>query len=142
MKRIFAVFFIMCIMLSVYAKENIYTSLVIDAREIALARSMSPKVLNESGLEVYGTVLNERDLEIVMEKGVVAYIDTIENAKKYLGERLGKNPLVIKAKGVVGKTASNIVLKNTDASKILKENKKSRFLDKFNVIILMNKNEE
>ncbi|MCK9475847.1 MAG: hypothetical protein M0R46_08015 [Candidatus Muirbacterium halophilum] len=139
MKRIITILIVFAVVLSIYAKEDMYSSLVIDARDISLTRSMSPKILNESGLEVYGTVLNEKALEEALEKGVVAYIDTLENAKKHLKDRLGKNPLIIKAKGVVGKTASNLVLKNTDASKILKENKKSGFLDKFNVIILMSR---
>ncbi|MFW5782208.1 MAG: hypothetical protein ACOCWO_02820 [Candidatus Muiribacteriaceae bacterium] len=138
MKKTLSVLLLITLTLCVLAKSGVvYTSLVIDARDIRLNRSMSPKVLNESGLEVYGTILNEKDLDYVMDNGVVSYIDSLANAKKHLSPRLGDNPLVIKAKGVVGKTGSNVVLSNSDSAKVLELNKKFRFLDNFKVIILL-----
>jgi len=136
-KRVFLIPIIMIMMISVIAANLPNTSLVIDARDIDLKRSMSPKILNESGLEIYGTVLKESDLEKVMEIGVVAYTDSLEKAKKFIPDRVGKNPLIIKARGVMGSTSSNIVVSNTDAAKILKANRISRFLENFKVIVLI-----
>ncbi|MGM0609111.1 MAG: hypothetical protein ACQESP_11935 [Candidatus Muiribacteriota bacterium] len=124
------------------ADNEQYTSLVIDATDLSVSRSMSPKIINESGLEIYGTVLDEGQLNKVMEMGVVAYVDSLENARKHTGERLGNNPYVVKARGVVGKSGSNIVINNDDASKILRLNRTMKFLDNFKVIILVSKRDE
>ncbi|PLX16195.1 MAG: hypothetical protein C0601_11275 [Candidatus Muiribacterium halophilum] len=136
-KRIILIMVLSLMVISIVAATLPKTSLVIDARDIDLKRSMSPKILNESGLELYGTILKETDLEKVMNIGVVAYTDSIEKAKKFIPERIGNNPLIIKAKGAIGSTASNIVVSNNDAAKILKANRNSRFLENFRVIIIL-----
>ena len=143
MKRFAKVLTMMFVLLiAVSAWGQTYSSLVIDARDIKLTRSMSPKILNEMGLEIYGTILKEADIEKVMEIGVVGYVDSLDTAKKHLSSRLGNNPFIIKAKGAIGNTASNVVITNADAAKILELNKTSHFLTKFNVIILISPDNE
>lgn len=131
---IFAVIFMVCFAVS--AEDKPFSSVVIDARGINLERSMSPKILSENGLEIYGTIL--KDLDKVMEQGVVLYAFDLDTAIKYSKDRVGNNPLTVKAVKSAGLTDSYAVVSDDDAKKILAENKKSGFLEKFKVIILIN----
>ena len=136
MKKILLFIFITTMLLTLKASNNnIYSSLVIDAKGLNLKRSKSPKILSEKGYEVYGTIFE--NLEKALEMGVFFYTPNLEKAKKYAPKRVGNNPLIIKAKEISGATKSDVVVKDEDALKILKENKKSHFLDNFKVIVLI-----
>ncbi|MDD2716559.1 MAG: hypothetical protein PHW04_11775 [Candidatus Wallbacteria bacterium] len=119
------------------ADEKPYTSLVIDAQQLELERSESPKILSEKGYEVYGTIFD--NLDKALEAGVFFYAPTLDEAKKYDAKRIGLNPLFIKAKSSSGVVKTDLVVSDLDALKILKENKKSHFLDQFKVIVLVSK---
>lgn len=112
-----------------------YTSLVIDATGLELSRSESPKILSEKGYEVYGTIFD--NLEKALEDGVFFYVPNIATAKKWDASRVGDNPLTVKAKSVTGVAMTDIVISDLDALKILKENKISKFLEKFRVVVIV-----
>jgi len=69
--------------------------------------------------------------------GIFFYAPDLKTAKKYDRTRVGNNPLIIKAKSVSGSVKADVVISDDDALKILKENKKSHFLDNFKVIVLV-----
>jgi hypothetical protein len=110
-----------------------YTSVIIDATGLGLERCMSPKIRRADGSEVWGTV--KVDPDYVQEHGIVGYARSLDEAKK--SDRCGSNPMIIKAIARAGgKFRSDPVISNPDADLLLAENKKGKFLDKFNVIFI------
>ena len=59
----------------------------------------------------------------------------MDSAKSH--ESAGKNPLVIKALAIKGNLKSDIVLSNEDSQKLLKADKKEKFLEKLNVAMVL-----
>lgn len=116
------------------AKEQPYTSLIVDTLGMGVARSMSPKILRPDGSEVWGTV--KVDYDFLADHGIVAYARTMGEA--YANARAGDNPLVIRAMER-GPSAYNCdaVLSNDDAEYALSESKRSGFLKEFRVIFLV-----
>lgn len=115
--------------------DTAYTSLIIDARNLPLARSMSPKVFSDKGYEVYGTIF--QDLDRLFEIGVVMYATSLADARNHDPERVGANPMLVQALRLEGPSSSDLVLADGDARSVLEENKRSGFLDKYRVIVLM-----
>ena len=109
-----------------------YTSVIIDVTGMNLKRSMSPKIKQADGTEVWGTV--KIDMDFLEEHGLVAYTKSMEDAKK--SSRCGSNPMVIKAISVSGSLSSDPVIASEDAKLLLEENDKGKFLDKFDVIFV------
>lgn len=102
------------------AQNNIYTGLIIDGANPSpgIRPAMAPKVLTQSGKEVYGTM--NIDAEVAIEQGVASYTGSVEDAKK-LG-RVGDNPLVVPALDFEGAFKANPVISDPDGERILKSN--------------------
>lgn len=113
----------------------VFTSLIIDARDLPLERSMSPKIISDKGYEVYGTIF--KDLDKLFEAGVVMYAPSLSQARAFNDARVGKSPMLVKALRVEGASSADIVISDEDARKVLEENKKGNFLEKYKVIVLM-----
>jgi hypothetical protein len=114
--------------------EDAYTSLIIDARDLGIERAMSPKILRTDGYEVWGTV--KVDPDYVNDSGIVSYAQSIEKALAC--SRCGNNPLVVKATGKgSGPFGCDVVVSEQDAKLILDENARGKFLNRFNVIFLI-----
>ncbi|MCE5314736.1 MAG: hypothetical protein ABFD49_03160 [Armatimonadota bacterium] len=110
-----------------------YTSVIIDTSGFDLQRSMSPKIRRADGTEVWGTV--KVDYDFLEDHGMVSYASSLENAMK--SDRCGANPMTIKAVGIAEKKpASDPMIANEDATLLIEENSKGKFLDKFNVIFV------
>lgn len=107
-----------------------YTGLIIDCRGMEVASSQSPKIYDTEGNEIYGTmsVLPPEDL------GVLGYYDDIEKAK----ERCGDNPLIITAVEIKkqGEIPIHPIISKEDAIRIKEENRKSKFLESWAVVII------
>lgn len=110
-----------------------YTSLIIDTSGMTLQRCMSPKIRRADGSEVWGTV--KVDYDFLEEHGLVAYVGSLEDAKK--SSRCGSNPMIVKAIAILGgKCESDPVIAGEDATLLLAENDKGKFLGKLNVIFI------
>ncbi len=110
-----------------------YTAVIIDVSGFNLQRSMSPKVRQPDGAEVWGKV--KVDYDYIQEHGIVSYVESLEDARK--NWRCGSNPMVIKAVAVYsGSKDSDPVVTVDDAKLLLAENEKGHFLDKLNVIFV------
>lgn len=109
-----------------------YTGLVLDCRGLGAKPAMSPKVVSETGEEVYGTL--KVDPEVIIEKGLVGYTNSMEKAKK--NARVGSNPLVVKATKVSGNFMADVVVSSADAGKIYDANAKAGFLQNLNVMVV------
>lgn len=119
--------------------DGTFTSLVVDATGFKLDRSMSPKILRSDGACVWGSLakLTDEQYAIIQERGMVAYVKTVEEA--CANPRAGLRPLIVRATGTAGgKLCSDVVVAAPDAERILVENGKSKFLEAFNVIFVQN----
>lgn len=109
--------------------------LVIDARGLGVKPAMSPKIYDEEGKEVYGTV--NVSPEFAIESGIAVYPSTLEQAMK--SPRVGKNALVVKAIRRGSKHVSDIVISNADAERIRKAEAETGMLTGCHVAIVVGK---
>jgi hypothetical protein len=113
-----------------------FTGLIVDCLGLKIAPSMSPKILDEGSVEIWGTMQIDPDLAI--ERGIVGYYRTLDDARK--SGRAGDNPLVIKATGKAGRSKlypSDAVVSLLDGKLIVTENGKTKFLEKLNVCFVI-----
>jgi hypothetical protein len=104
------------------------TSLVVDAAGLKVAPALSPRLLDESGRELYGAAaLGEAARR---SAGVAAYARSLDSARRDLSARLGDKPLVVKAVRAQG---SDLVLP-ADAAAALAG--RPAFLSEGRVVIL------
>ena len=113
--------------------ENIYTGLVIDARGLGVKPAMSPKVLDETGKEVYGSAYVSR--EFAIQQGMVGYARDLTLAQQ--NPRVADNPLTVKAIKASGQAKTDIVLSTPDANLIKNAAKNLNFLEKCKVMVVL-----
>jgi hypothetical protein len=108
-----------------------FTGLIVNARGLGLTPSMAPRIVDESGKEVYGTeVVSERGLK---QGGIVSYAKSDEQAK----ERAGDKAMVLKALRLADKSKTDVVISNGDADKLRDPNANLSFLADGKVVILV-----
>lgn len=114
--------------------QTLYTGVVIDARGLGVMPSMSPKIYDKTGNEVYGTMTVDPDY--VIEKGIAGFADSVESA---IEEGIvGENPIVIQAISLADDPSrGSVVVRDKDALKILAANKVSAFFSNYKVAIIM-----
>lgn len=121
--------------------SDAYTGLVIDARGEKVTRSMSPKIYDTKGREIYGASIFTKEQHSVEEYillGIVEYIrDEGSDLDKIIKtSRAGLRPLIIKAIGTRGEFGDDIIISEEDGKLILKENEVSKFLEDMAVVIV------
>lgn len=126
---------------NIFEVHYAYTGLVIDARGIKVGRSMSLRIYDVKGKEIYGPTILGREnhtLEEYIILGVVEYIrDNGTDLKEQLkSSRAGSKPLIVKAMGAQGEFNDNIVVSEEDGNLILKEDELSKFLEDMAVVIV------
>lgn len=109
----------------------IATGLLIDAKGVQPGPALIPRILDESGREVYGPL--QVDAETAAQQGLAVYYRCISCPQAE--RRLDNKPLVLKAIRTEGPGRSNILISNADAEKIRAANSVSPFLSKAKVII-------
>lgn len=114
-------------------QNTVFTGLIIDARGVGARPAMAPKVLDESGNEVYGTGYVSR--EYAVQIGVVGYEKDINRAKS--NERVTDNPLVVKATKASGTNQSDIVISNNDAQNVVGAAKNLNFMENCKVMVIL-----
>jgi len=114
-------------------REGPFTGLIVDARGLGLKPAMSPKIWDEKGRLVWQKI--EVSTEFMLREGIVAYARSMEEALK--SPRAGKNPLVIRAKGVRGPFKADPVISAEDADLVLKEDERTKFLERCNVVFVI-----
>jgi hypothetical protein len=112
-----------------------YTGVIIDARGLSAEPAMSPALLDENGTELYLADI-PADPNAVIERGIASYAKSVDEAKT-LTSRIGKKPLVLKAKAVRGSQRANIVLDRAAAGLLLGADQRKAFLNSFNVVIVL-----
>ncbi len=113
-----------------------YTGLVINAKGSGLVRTFCPAIYDTNGRAIYG-VYNV-DKKYAIDYGVVGYAKGDEGWNKVLSgnSRAGSNPLTIDIVSVRERTANkcDVVVSVEDGDRILAENQRSHFLDKYAVM--------
>lgn len=105
------------------------TSLVVDARGQKVFPALAPRIVDESGKEIYGpATLGEAGRRA---GGAAGYAPDLETAKASMKDRVGDSPLVLKAVRVEG---SDVVVSSADAAALAGKN--LSFLAEAKVVIL------
>jgi hypothetical protein len=114
--------------------EQIFTGLIINCKGLSVKPAISPRVIDETGREVYGSAYVSR--EWAVKYGVVGYSKEVEAAVK-LADRIGKNPGQVKAQKAYGDNSTDVVISNDDASSIRSAAKNLKFLSECRVIFVV-----
>jgi hypothetical protein len=110
-----------------------YTGMVVDARGLQARPAMSPKIIDESGKEVYGSMNVDR--EYAIQQGMSGYARDLTAAQS--NPRVTNNPVSIKGIKTEGPGKSDIVISNADADKIRGASDNLTFLKKCRVMIVL-----
>lgn len=113
--------------------SQVFTGLVIDARGIQARPAMSPKIVDENGEEVYGSMFVDR--EYAVQQGMTGYARDLTAAQS--NERVTNNPLTIKGIKSEGPGKSNIVISNANAGQLRAASENLTFLKKCRVMIVL-----
>jgi hypothetical protein len=111
----------------------VYTGLVVDARGLGLRPALAPKIIDQNGMEVYGTGAVSRDY--ALQIGVVGYEKDLNRARA--NERVTNNPLVVKAVEVTGTHKTDIVISNQEANMIRAASQNLNFLQQCKVMLIL-----
>ncbi len=110
-----------------------YTGLLVDARSIELHPALVFKILDENLEEAFGPAFVSR--EFVVQHGMAAYYTDIQAAKA--DPRVAHHPLIVKALRTDWPSRCDIVISNTDASKLKSASHHLQFLKESRVIIVL-----
>jgi hypothetical protein len=112
---------------------EVYTGLVVDSKGFQIKPAMSPKIMDESGNEVYGSSYVSRDYAI--SQGMAGYAKDLTAAQT--NERVTNNPLTVKGLRTADTGDSDIVISNADAAKIKRTAENLAFLQKCRVMVVL-----
>lgn len=110
-----------------------FTGLVIDAKGLGVMPAMAPKVVDESGNEVYGSKYVSR--EFAVKQGMVGYDKDVNAARS--NQRVTNNPLIIKGMKASGANSTDVVVSSADAQRIHAAAQSQNFLDKCRVMVIL-----
>jgi hypothetical protein len=113
--------------------SDIITGLVVDARGLGTRPAMSPKIVDETGKEIYGSAMVDR--QYAVQQGMVGYSRDLSDAQS--NTRVTANPLTVKGIRSVGPGKSDIVISNSDASRIMGAAENLLFMQKCRVMIVV-----
>ncbi len=111
------------------------TGLIVDATGLGVRPALAPRVLVEGRTEeLYGRVNIDRASAV--RYGVVGYTDTVEKARA-LKERVGENPLVVRAVASGGVHGADVILSADDAARVVAADMKAGFLKECRVVFVV-----
>ena len=111
----------------------VYTGLVVDARGLQARPAMSPKILDEDGKEVYGSMNVDR--EYAVQQGMSGYARDLTAAQS--NPRVTNNPVTVKGLKADGQGRSDIVISNSIATAIRGAADNLTFMKKCRVMIVL-----
>lgn len=110
-----------------------FTSLIVDCRGLRIDAIMSPKLMDTTGREIYGTV--RVTPEYAIETGIVGYPRSMSEALR--SARAGSRPLIIRAIRANDKFRFNPCISQEDGDRILAANNRDHFLESTRVVFLV-----
>jgi len=112
---------------------EVFTGLVVDARGIQARPAMSPRIIDEKGQEVYGSMNVDR--EYAVQQGMSGYARDLTAAQS--NARVTNSPATVKGLRTEGAGRSDIVIANADAERIRASGDNQGFLKKCRVMIVL-----
>ncbi|HBR16648.1 MAG: hypothetical protein A3G39_01090 [Deltaproteobacteria bacterium RIFCSPLOWO2_12_FULL_43_16] len=110
-----------------------YDALILDIKEHAFKPALINRILAQNGEILYDPTKIAQN--ILVERGAGDYTNDVGKAKALLSERGAKNPLVVKAAGVVKFT--DVQVSGDDAANIFTSNQKANFLEGAKVVFVL-----
>jgi hypothetical protein len=113
--------------------EAVHTGVVIDARGLAIEPALFPRIVDERGQTLYAS--ESVDREAAVQQGYVAYAKAFDQAPAQA--RIGAHPLVLRALRVAGESRVDLVLSDTEATRIRDYAATRRLVRQCRVLIVM-----
>lgn len=124
---------------AVSAREPDITGLIVDARGLDFQPSMSMRIFDPEGNQVYTTpttVAEDLNTYRVATEGTAAYATSEEQARQLI-QRIGPRPHHIQAIRTLG---YDLVITGEDAWTLRQSNQTDRFLDSYSVVVIWDPN--
>lgn len=115
------------------ANTPVYTGMVVDARGLGARPAMSPKIVDETGAEVYGTMVVDKTFAV--SQGVSGYARDLTAAQG--NQRVTNNPLTIKGLSAEGAGKADVKIGNDDAKQLRSIADNLSFMKKCRVMIVL-----
>lgn len=116
-----------------FALDGNYDGLIVDVRGLAFKPALINRVVTRNNSVVYDP--SGVDTAVLGERGAAEYTDDIDKAKALLAERGSKNPLVVKAEGLVRST--DVEVGEDAAGAISASNQANKFLESARVVFVL-----
>jgi hypothetical protein len=93
------------------AGETVHTGIIIDARGLAVHQALFPQVFDEEGRTLYAPT--HVRAEMAQQRGYMVYATAFDSPQ--IEPRVGKNPLVLRARRVADGGRVNLIMHQADA---------------------------
>jgi hypothetical protein len=111
----------------------VYTGMVVDARGLGARPAMSPKIVDETGAEVYGSMIVDKTFAV--SQGISGYARDLTAAQG--NQRVTNNPVTVKGMSAEGAGKSDIKIGNAEAQQIRAATENLSFMKKCRVMIVL-----
>ncbi|GBE29290.1 MAG TPA: hypothetical protein ENH10_01795 [Bacteroidetes bacterium] len=113
--------------------SSVYTGLIVDARGLGVRPALAPVIKDEAGQVIYGERYVERDW--LIKHGMAEYAKDLATARN--NDRVGSNPLVIKAIRAEGSNRTDVTVSSQNAALLHAVERHLTFLQQARVIFLV-----
>jgi hypothetical protein len=113
--------------------SEVFTGMVVDARNIRAVPVLAPKIMDENLEEVFGPAFVSR--EFAVQHGMVRYTTDLWKAKFH--PRLSYNPLIVKALKTILPGRCDFIISNADAAKLRSASEHLLFMRECRVVIVL-----
>ena len=113
--------------------SEIFTGMVVDARNIQAVPVLAPKIMDENLEEVFGPAFVSR--EFAVQHGMVRYTTDLWKAKFH--PRVSDNPLIVKAIKSPWPGRCDFIISNSDAAKLRSSSEHLLFMRECRVVIVL-----
>lgn len=114
--------------------RSIYTGLIVDCSGVDLRPALAPRILSESGEEIYGNGWADRDW--ALRHGMVGYVKTVEQATAMV-DRIGDRPLLVKAVGTQGAQRADVLVPDREGKVLHSLSENLKFLSECRVVFVL-----
>lgn len=110
-----------------------HTGIVIDARGLGIQPALLPRIVDDNGQPVYEPTMVDPD--VATQRGYIAYAKTHDHAT--VKTRIGDQPLVLRARRVLGASRVDLVLPSAEAAQIRDYAGTQALLKRCQILIVM-----
>ncbi len=110
-----------------------YDGLIVDCRDVSFKPALVNRIVAKDGAVIYDP--SRLPKNVLVEKGAAGYTDGVGKARALLAAMGSKNPLEVKAAGVINSTDAEVAPE--DASSIFSSNQDNNYLQAARVIFVL-----